>query len=285
MPEPDAQLGVNFDANKLFYAVSRPAEPGITYRVGFVDFSFDLIKSISERDPDTFPGLCETLEKLVRDHEFPNVRIMLPPFFECWSIVPKSVFDEDEERRAHLNILMQGTSLDNTQTRWHQLSNRDFKLVSVRRKEHLDSFTSMLNGFPSDNLFSDFEVGNAWMQHSGFRGSFMTISSYNGMLSVSSFLLGKLRAATYFTYDDISDIPYLWLQYASHLPWMTGLHENVMVFGDHSSKIVETLKAYWDDSSEILVMNSLHKMNLESEEESFSFPLERAFPAILLSVS
>ncbi len=285
MPEPDARLGINFDANKLFYAVSRPSLPGVLSRVGFVDFAFDLVQSISTQDTDTFPGVCDTVAGLVRDYEVSDIRLVLPPSFECWSIIPKSVHDENEEREAHLNILMQGTDPDNTKRIWHSLSNRDFKLVSIRRHEHIETISSLMGNVPSGTIYSDFEIGNHWMEHSQYRGSFLSISSYNGVISVSSYLLGTLRAATYFTYDDIRDLPYFWLQYASHLPWIEGLHEYVIVFGDHSGKIVETLKAFWDDSSEIMVMNSFEKAKMQSGEESFSFSLERAFPAMLLSVS
>jgi len=111
------------------------------------------------------------------------------------------------------------------------------------------------------------------------------VNSYNGVIVISSYLLGKLRAATYFTYDDIQDLPYLWLQYASHLPWMEGLHEYLMVTGERSGTIIEFLNAYWDDATEVLVMDNLNKLHLKAEEKSFPFQLERAFPAIMLSVS
>lgn len=283
MPDADARIGINFDANKLFYAASNPDDPGVVTRIGAIDFSFDLIPSISHRDPDTFPGLCDTIKKLIQEHDASDVRMVFPPFFECWSIVPKSVFDEEEEREVHLNILMQGTDVEKTEPLWHPLSNRDFKLLAIRRKEHLDSFSALMNDIPETSLYSDFEIGSCWMKNSAFRGSFLSISSNNGVLSVSSYLLGKLRAATYIKYDDINDLPYLWLQYASHLPWINGLHEHIMVFGNHSGKIIETLEAYWDDSSEVMVMNTLNKMNLTSGDESYSFPLERAFPAAILS--
>ncbi|MEX0680769.1 MAG: hypothetical protein WD097_05260 [Balneolales bacterium] len=285
MPEPDVRLGVNFDANKLYYAVSHQSSPGVLKRIGSIDFSFNLVQSISTRDPDTFPGVCDTMQKLITEYEITDLRLILPPYYECWSIIPKSVFDNKDEREAHLNILMQGTEAQHNDSQWHELSNRDFKLLSVRRKKHLDSFASLINGVPNEFLFSDFQIGHYWMKHSQFRGSFLTISTYNEIISISSFLLGKLRAATFITYEDILDLPYLWLQHSSHLPWIEGLHEHVIVYGNHSEKVLEALSAYLDDSSEIIVMNTLKKMGLKSDEDSFNFPLERAFPAALLSVT
>ncbi|MDG5766834.1 hypothetical protein QA596_05090 [Balneolales bacterium ANBcel1] len=285
MPAMDAQLGINFDSNKLFYAVSRPAKTGVVEHIGCIDFSFDLIHSVSTRDPETFPGVCDTLHNLMKDHNTARSFAVSPPSFELWSIIPKTVFDENQEREAHLNILMQGMDSGQADLQWHSLSNRDFKLLSARRKDDILTFTSLLGNAGQDHLFSDFQIGQQWLRHSQFRGSFLSVSSYKGRLSISSYLLGKLRAATFFSYDDIRDLPYHWLQHASHLSWIQGLHEYVMVFGEHSGEIVETLSTYWDDSSDILVMDSLKKMQVTSEEETFSFPLERAFPAVLLSVS
>ncbi len=284
MPEPDARLGVAFDANKLCYAVSASAKPAFVERIGQIDFNFDLIDSLTRRDPDTFPGLCDTVGKLIREEDVTEISVLYPPQLECWSIVPKSVSDQEDERQAHLNILMQGTEMKRIAPDWHAISNRDFKLLKVRKKQHLESFSFLVNGPVNGNLYSDFQIGEKWMGISHFHGSFMTVSCNKGILSIASFLLGKLRAATYITFNDISDLPYLWLQHASHLHWLLGMHEQVLVYGGEAGSVTEELQAYWDDASEIIVMDSLEKMGLSAEEETFSFPLERAFPATLLSV-
>jgi uncharacterized protein YihD (DUF1040 family) len=68
------------------------------------------------------------------------------------------------------------------------------------------------------------------------------------------------------------------------LHWMTGMHEQVLVYGSQAVRVVEELQPYWDDASDIMVMDTLEKMGLASQEQTFSFPLESAFPAALLSV-
>ena len=284
MPEPDARLGVTFDANKLFYAVSPSARPAVVERIGQIHFSHDLVESIVYRDPDTFPGLCDTINKIAVEEDVSEIKMVFPPILECWTIVPKIVYDQEDERETHLGIIMQGMNPSRIKPEWHSLSNRDFKMLSLRRKDHLDSFSFMLNGPVNGRLCSDFQIGELWMERNKSLGSFLCVSSYEGLLSISSFLLGKLRAATYISYDDISDIPYLWLQYSSHLLWMLGMHEQVLVFGHQSGEIVENLHPYWDEASEIIIMDSPEKMNVKSEEKTFSFPLERAFSATLLSI-
>lgn len=285
MPEPDAQIGVTIYNNKLYYAICVPDEPGRVRKIGQVTFSFDLLEAITSRDPETFPGLCETLGKLIREEGVSRLGIAYPPNLECWSIVPKSVFDIESERAAHLNILMQGTNENSMITDWHPLSNNHFKLLSVRNRDHLDSFSFLLNGLQNTRLYSDFEIGKQWVAHSDKHGSFLSISSGKGVVGISSYLLGSLRAATYITCEDITDLPYLWLQQAAHLPWMHGMHEHILLYGDKTDDVREKLQPWWDDSSEIVVMDSLDVMNVTSDEESYSFPLERAFPAILVSLS
>ncbi len=284
MPEPDARLGVAFDANKLLYAVSASARPAFLERIGQIEFPFDLVESLSKRDPDTFPGLCDTIGNLIRDEDVAEVRLAYPPQLECWSILPKSVYDQQDEREAHLGILMDGIPLRRISTLWHTISNRDFKLLCVRKKQHLESFSFLVNGPVNGNLQSDFQIGERWMQKSHYHGSFLTVYSTANVLSISSFLLGKLRAATYISFEEISDLSYLWLQQASHLQWMSGMHEQILVYGSMAVEVVKELQPYWDNASETIVMDTLDKIGLGSQEKTFSFSLESAFPAALLSV-
>lgn len=284
MAEPDARLGIAIDDDKLFYALSSSSSQAAVERIGQINFPFDLLDSITKRDPGTFPGLCRILAEMIRDEQVAEVRLLFPPTLECWSIVPRTVSDQEDEREAHLAVLMQGIDTDRIITQWHPVSNRDFRMLSVRRKEHLESFSRLLDQPVNSNLYSDFQLGDIWMNLSSYRGSFMIISSHKGVLGISSYLLGKLRAATYLTYDEISDLPYLWLQHSAHLSWLLGMHEQILVYGDRSDRIADTLGSYWDDASEIVILDTLDKMQVTSEEQTFGFPLERAVPSILLSV-
>lgn len=283
MAEPDTRLGVVFDANKLCYAVSASSKPAFIERIGQIEFNFDLIEALKRRDPDTFPGFCDTVGTLIREQDVTEISVLYPPRLECWSIVPKTVCDQEDERLAHLNILMQGTPVRDIAPEWHTISNRDFKLLKVRKKQHLESIAALLNTPLYSSLYSDFQLGEKWMRINSFNSSFMTVSCGKDILSIASFLLGKLRAATYISFDDISDIPYLWLQHASHLHWLHGMHEQILVYGGEAGRVCQELRAYWDDDTEIVVMDSLQGMGLSSVEKTFSFPLERAFPATMLS--
>lgn len=285
MSETDVHLGLRLNANKLYYAVSRKDKPGFADHIGQIDFSFDILSAVLSRNQDTFSTVSDTIRKLVRQHDVTNTNMVLPPSSECWTIVPKAVQDEEDERYDYLNILTQGIGVQESEPEWYSLSNRDFKMLAIRQKKHLTSFALMLSEEIDGQLYSDFEIGLKWLNAAGYRGSFMCVSSYDGVLGVSSYLLGKLRAATYISYDDIDDLPFLWLQYASHLSWIQGIHEQILVFGNNSDRISDVLGSYWDESSEIIVMDSLKKMNVEGDENTFSFPLEHAFPAIVLAAS
>lgn len=282
MPEPGPRLGINIDANKLFYAVSNPEQKGSLTRIGSIDFPFDLPSSLAANHPETLPGVSDTICKLTDEYEVQEIRVILPPVFECWSMIPKIVCDDPKECEIHITILTKDSQSFNREPHWFPLSNRDFKLLCLRKNQLPETLASISGENAKTEILSDFEIGSFWMKHQRYHGSFLCLSSYNGLLSISSFLLGKLRAATYIRYEDIHDLPYLWLQYASHLPWIEGLHEQVLLYGDHSEKISDTLRAHLDDSTEVVVMNSLKKMNLKSDEQTYSFPLERAFPAALI---
>ncbi|MDI6400483.1 hypothetical protein QLX67_00615 [Balneolaceae bacterium ANBcel3] len=283
MSETGAQLGINLDANKLFYAVSTPDTQGVLSRIGSVDFSFDLIDSLTYRDPERLSGISNTVQKIIREHGVKQVHFLTPPGFECWSILPRSVFDIEDERRAHLNVLTQGTRFERAAAKWHELSNRDFRLLSLSREEQREALHSMADKSCKTRLFSEFEVSKAWLNHIGTNGSYLVISACSRVVTVTSFLLGKLRAATFIKLEDIHDLPYLWLQYASHLPWMKGFHDNIWLYGSQSDRIMESLKPYIDPGSEIAAIDRLETMNMNCSENTFSFSLERAFASIILA--
>lgn len=284
-PVSDGRLSINFDDNRLYYALSRPTLSNVVERIGRIDFSFDLIHSFTERGSSTKKSLSETIEKFIHEEKVTEIVLLVPPAFECWSMMPKTVFNDEKERAAQISILSKGFNQDKTYYVTHEVSNRDFTMISLRRQHLSDEMQNLVNGGADIGLCSDFELGKYWASKHAPGGSFLMVSVYNGLVALSSYIFGKLRGATYFRYDDLQDIPYLWLQYASHLNWIQGLHDQIFVFGKNAPNINEMMEGIWVDSSEIVLLDSLEKMKAESHEKAFSFPLEVAFPSILLSVT
>ncbi len=277
-------LGLCSSANRLFYALADPDIPGSINNVGSIDFSFS-VSSVLENEADpNFEGLRDAITQVIREQKVKLARIVTIPAKECWSMLPKSVYDESEEREAYLQVLMFGNSRKELQPYWYDLTNQDYKLLAIRRNQTMRGYSRLTEFCSSAEFCSDFEIGDIWSSHSGSASSFLTVSCYDGLLSISSFLLGKLRATTYFEFEDISDLPYLWLHCGEIQPWINGMHDEILFYGHQAPEVAEILKPYLKEG-EVRVMNSLSSMQLlHAEDQQFSFELAEAFPAIMLAV-
>jgi len=284
MKQSHPNLGLHFSANQLFYAVNEPGKPGRLARIGSVDFNFNVTSAVIQGDDRHFHGVQTVVRQLKKQYDIRLVRMISAPYHECWTSFPKLVYDKSDEREAHLGILMKGLNRSQMLPTWYSLSNADYKFLVIRNQAIMDGFDKLASVIPTSEFVSDFELGQRWIQHSGTSGSFLTISCYNDLVCVASFLLGKLRGATYIKFESLDDLPYLWLQGAEHLKWMKGLHEQVYFYGLQAYEVMEILRPYLDDASEIIKMDNLHKMAVEADEDTYGFNLERAWPAILLAL-
>lgn len=278
-------LGVSYADHHLFYSVNDPGNRGHLQHIGSIDFSFDVQSAIIRGDTNGFPALKTSLEKLREEHNCSSVKILSPPAEECWTIVPRSVYEDSAEREAHINLLMHGLDRSEIEATWHSLSNSDFWLLLLRKKSSMTGFSNLLGSFSDTEFVSHFEIGADWQNHSNVNGSFMMIFCGPTCITASSYILGKLRGCSYIHYDNPSDLPYLWSLYSEKLSWMNGLHDQIYVCDHHSHTVSEILIPYWDDSGEVTVMNSLAGMGVSADEKTYGFPLESAFPAIMMSLN
>lgn len=284
MAEPSKNLGLCFTAKQLYYAVNEPGKSSHLSRIGSVDFNFPVAKAIRTRLEDHFTGIHKIIGQLQQEHQADQIRMLTVPDHECWTTFPKLVYDKPDEREAHLGILMKGVERQNIEPTWFTLSNHDFKFLVARNKQIMTGYEKLAEHVSGADYVSDFEIGQRWVQHSGTRGSFMTVSCYHNLISIASFVLGKLRGATYIRFDDAEDLPYLWLQFAENLKWMNGIHESIYVYGHNAYRIIDILNPFWDDAAVIEKMKNLDLMQVSAEEQTYGFNLELAFPAILLAL-
>ncbi len=278
-------LGVCCSSGNLYYAVSDPsADKRLSY-LGAVDFNFNTHQALVTQSDDTFAAVENTIRKLKKEFSVDCIRIQTHPAYECWSVLPKLIYDKADEREAYLNILMRGIDRRQIEPLWFGLSNQNFKFLLVRNKKVMEGYRALSNMIGYGEYFSDFELGQYWMQHTGEKGSFLTVSIHNNLISVASFLLGKLRAATYIKFDDLADLPYLWLQQSEHLTWLNGLHEYIYVYGERTEQLLDILDPYWDEAATVYPLDSLDKMDIGAPESNYNFDLTRAFPAILMAIA
>lgn len=284
MGEATSNLGVCFFADRLFYAVNDPQQSKHLFHIGSFDFNFDVNEAITTLHEEHFPHLQKTIDRLFSEYEIKSFRALTHPGDECWTILPKVVFDNADEREDHLSILMKGVDRKDIEPTWHALSKDEYKFLCLRRRAVMQGFNDLTSKIAVTEFASDFEIAQQWSQFSRPGGSFMMLGCHKNVLTVSSFLLGKFRAATYLEFDQTSDIPYHWLQTAAHSSWMNGLHENIYLFGHHTHETYQSLQSFLDPASEITHLNSLQLIGVEAEEETYGFDLAAAFPAILLSL-
>ena len=285
MTIPNPSLGLCFFDNQLFYAVNQPEAKGRLARIGSVDFNFNVPDVILNGDERHFPGIKNTIHQLKETFGINHIRVLSFPSQECWTTLPKIVYDKPDEREDHISILMQGVDRSQIEPTWHSLSNQDFKFLLLRNSERLMGLQKLASNASTADLISDFELGERWIHHNESRGSFLTVGCYHDSISVSSFILGNLRGATYLSFEDPEDLPYLWLQSARELEWFGGLHDKIYIYGINAYRIIEILQPFWDDkSANIVKMDSLEKMQVEADEATYGFNLECAFPAIMLAL-
>lgn len=284
MEEQYPTLGLCFFDNRLYYAVNNSRDSKKLARIGSFDFNVDITETLLGDSGQHFRGIKQTLSQLKEEYDIKRLRIHSFPTEECWTCVPKIVYDDSDEREKHINILMSGVDRKQIHPTWYNLSNQDFKFLLLRNDENMKSMQELSSSTSTSDLVSDFEIGSRWIEHAHPGGSFMTICCFNNCISICSFILGKMRGATYITFDDIQDLPYLWLQRTKELGWMQGLHEEIYTYGTNAYEVINILEPFWDEAGKVVKMDSLGKMQIEADEETYGFGLENAFPAIMLAL-
>ena len=284
MVDGSSCLGVCYTDNHLFYSVNTPGQDAHLSRIGSIDFSFDIEDTILTGNSSGFPALRNSIEEIKEEFDCNSAKILAPATEECWTIVPRPVYEDPSEREAHIQLLMHGSSRREVQAIWHPVSNSDYRLLLLRNNSSLHGFDYLLNSFGSIDIVTDFEIALDWQRHKQSNDSFLMIHCQKNYLSITSFILGKLRGCTYIEYDEIRDLPYLWNLYEGNLSWLNGIHDKTYLYGFYSSQITDILQSFLYHHGDIITMNSLREMNVEAEEKTYGFRLESAFPAILMSL-
>lgn len=284
MEHPHPSLGLCFFDNQLFYAVNQPDASHTLARIGSFDFNADTTEMVLDESDQHFRGIKQTVAQLNEEFNIRHLRIHSFPSQECWTTVPKIVYDNADEREHHINILMSGTDRSQIQATWYNLSNQKYKFLLLRNKSYQKDLHQLISDTATTDLISDFEIGSRWIQHTDPGGSFMTIGCFKNCISITSFILGKLRGATYITFDDIQNLPYFWLQCTKELAWMRGLHEKIYVYGMKAFQVIDILEPFWDENGVVTKMDSLKRIQIEADETTYSFNLEKAFPAMMLAL-
>jgi hypothetical protein len=278
-------LAVNFFERRLFYAVSELTDRRNVVRLGSHEYSFSIADAFRMNDARKLDGIYSVVRNLKTEYDPRMLYVTTFPVHECWSILPKLAQDQPEEREAYLGILMRGVKRQHVETTWHDLSNRDYRMLALRDKRIMAGFERFGEIVSATDFISDFEVGTKWSANPSSGGSYLTICAHAGYLSVSSYVLGKLRGTTGIRFDAYDDLPYLWALNSQHLRWMKGIHEQVLIYGHRSAMVCDILRSHLDSSSDVILMDSLTSMGTSALEETYNFDLSQAFPAVMLATT
>lgn len=284
MQDPSVNLGVCFSGSQLYYALNSRDDLCTLKRIGKIEFNFDINDSLITSDRESLSGLLDTVDKLIKEHQVTNLRCLYPANQECWSTLPKSVYDQSSERESYLKLLMYGKSRQTLEPFWFDVSNRDYRFLSVRDKTMTDGYKQLGDASSFSEICSDFEIGLNWINVTGRRDSFLMLGCYQGHIAISSFLMGKFRAATFIKFRHIEDLSYLWLQQGENLSWLRGVHDSIYFYGEKAFEIKNILNNFLDGGSNHIKLDNLADMDVKAGEETYSFNLEEAFPAIILAL-
>jgi hypothetical protein len=278
-------LGLNFAGRDLLYAVSAGGKVTSLHHIGRIVLNVDATHALGYPQSNEMRVVVSAVRELVTQFGIKRIRLIIPAELETWATVPKLVYDHPDEREAYLNILHHGTERVELVPTWHDLSNRDYKLLSIRTKSLLLGYREIGELAPEYDLCSEFEAGLEWISAQANPGSVLLIGCHQKILTVSSYTLGNLRAATWLRFEDPSDLRYLWPHTASSAHWMSGVHERILLYGAQAWQQSDLLRAFHEATIPFQRLDSLSLIGVAAEEQTYGFGLVEAFPAIMMAMN
>lgn len=278
-------LGLHTTGHNLYFAVGSPDTPEAIRHIGQVRLSVDAERALRRNDPDHLPVVEGAVASLVARYGIRQIRLLLPADLECWAGLPKLAYDLPDEREAAIRTLMPGHDRQDLVATWHEMGNRDYRMLTLRSKTATAGYRRVAGQVAESELVSEFEADLRWVGLQASRGGVMVVACHANRLSVASFALGGLRAATWFHAEDPADARFLWPILASEAPWMGGMHDLTVVYGTHAGPHHDRLHTFWDAGGRVVRMDSLAAIGVAAPEETYGFPLEEAFSAIMLALA
>ncbi len=278
-------LGLTFAGRDLLYAVSAGGHVTSLHHIGRIVLNVDATQALGQPGSDALRVVAASVRELVSTHSIRRIRLIVPADMEAWATVSKLAYDQPDEREAILKLLFHGTERSELVPTWHDLSNRDLRLMAVRTRSLLTGYREIGELASEYDLCSEFEAGLQWMSAQTSPGGVLMIGCHERLITVTSFMLGHLRAATWFRYEDPADLRYLWPHTAISAPWMTGVHDRVLLFGAEAWQFADLLRGFHDPTLPFERLDTLKSIGVSAEEQTYGFGLDEAFPAIMMAVN
>lgn len=277
-------LGLCFNGRFIYYAISESNEPGFLQHIGSAELHSDAALSIKHDDNVFFETAKALIETLKKKYKPTSVRILTAPTNECWAILPRTIYRDSQELDAYVKVLQPDVNRADIEIHAHAMSSREQMMLCVRKKRITERYQALTAISRKHEMLADFQIGNDWNRLTGINGSYLFIGCYTNVLTVSSYLLGKLRATTFFSYKDVRNLPYFWRQASQNLRWINGYHEQIYLYGARTRTVKDQLQPLWDKHADVITMNTLDSINVKANEQTYGFDLAEAFPAIMLAL-
>lgn len=281
----EPRLGVCFNAEHFYFAIhDGQGESNSISRIGQLSFPSSVARAIRNGDPEICNGIRAFAKRTAQTYGITTVNIVTMPDLECWATVPKLAFDDPAEREAHVALLMHGVERSHVEVNWFEPSNTDYRMLLMRRQPINAAFRDVFSAIPNSELISDFELGYTWSALKAASGSFLLIRCLKGVISLSSFILGKLRGAVHISFEHYDDLPYWWTFYASKIKWIQGVHDQLVIYGENAELVAQELGDLWEPDQKINTLETVSDMRITVAEETYGFPLHQAFPAVMAAL-
>lgn len=278
-------LGLTFAGRDLLYAVSAGGQVTSLHHIGRIVLNVDATQALGRPGSDALRVVASAVRELVSTHSIRRIRLVVPADMEAWAMVPKLVYDHPDEREAVLKVLFHGTDRSELVPTWHDLSNRDYRMLGIRTRSLLAGYREIGELAPEYDLCSEFEAGLQWMSTQTTPGGVLMIGCHEHVLTISSYTLGNLRAATWFRFEDPTDLRYLWPHTAMSATWMTGVHDRILLFGAQAWQLADLLRTFHDPGIPFERLDSLARIGVTADEQTYGFGLDEAFPAIMMAIN
>src|SRR5690625_7157048 len=118
--------------------------------------------------------------------------MLYPAEHECWTVVPRAVYEDSSERETHIGILMHGSERSNIEISWHQVANTDNKLLLLRDTTVTLGLSVLSNALGNMQFSTDFEIAKEWQGNTKNKSCFLMVHCQSPKLRINEFIMATL---------------------------------------------------------------------------------------------
>ena len=124
-----SNLGVCFFSGRMLYSVAEKGSKNTVQQLGSYEFSFDISEALNEPASEAGKQLKAVFSDLEKEFRLESIRLLTEPAQECWTALPKVVYDDSDRENSILLYLMKGVPREDIEVTWHAVSKTRFKFL------------------------------------------------------------------------------------------------------------------------------------------------------------